>query len=609
MIEKPQEQAWETASNRLLSHSVIAIARDNFRIFPVAFCIAILLLLLSGLLEGMGILMLLPALDILLGEGTPTSEVTRLFLQAFAYFGLPLTLVTVIIVMIALITLKSALLFAARLYVMNLTTGLTKDFRLELIESLMRARWRYFTSESIGKLTNSIQLEAEQAATSANALFLIGSYTIQVTIYLVSAFVISWQLTLAAIAAGVAIMLLLRFFIEVTRRQGARATQLNRSFMSQIIEWLQNIKPLKAMGREDRVRPLLEQDTHGLMTTQRKLNLASQALINMQEPISAVFIGLGVIVAVNHFEVTLPSLLVMVGVFARSVGRISGIQKSFKKMARLEAPYFAFKSKLATVTAEAEAVGPGTADATLPRFTTTIDFDHVDFAYDEKAILRGLCLTIKAGRITAIVGRSGAGKSTLLDLLTGLLPPDRGHILVDGADLASLNILGWRQRIGYVPQETILFHASIRDNLTLGDGSISDDAVEETLRAVDAWDFVRAMDQGMHTIVGERGLKLSGGQRQRLAIARALMHRPSLLLLDEATSALDQETEWAILTMLPRLTPEVTVVAISHRPAFEEVADVVYRMEHGQVSPLSPTDAVRTVSGQGAAVGSGVGGS
>ena len=220
-------------------------------------------------------------------------------------------------------------------------------------------------------------------------------------------------------------------------------------------------------------------------------------------------------------------------------------------------------------------------------FASTVEFRDVGFTYDEKSVLKELSLTIKAGEVTAILGPSGAGKSTFLDLLVGLLEPTAGSIRVDGEDLRRRDRLAWRRLLGYVPQDTTLFHATIMENLTLADASISEADVERALRDAGAWDFVAAMPKGLHEVVGERGLKISGGQRQRLAIARALVHKPKLLLLDEATSALDGETERAFYDTLERLTPGVTIVAITHRPAIKEIAGVVYALDDGRARQVT----------------------
>jgi ATP-binding cassette subfamily C protein len=149
--------------------------------------------------------------------------------------------------------------------------------------------------------------------------------------------------------------------------------------------------------------------------------------------------------------------------------------------------------------------------------------------------------------------------------------------------LAEVNLKSWRRMIGYIPQETILLHDTVLNNVTLGDPDLSATDVQDALRAAGAWEFVNSMPQAMQSMVGERGGKLSGGQRQRIAIARALVHKPKLLILDEATSGLDPESEAAVCDTLQQLRGELTILAISHQSALVTIADKAYRIQDGKI--------------------------
>ena len=585
MDQAKQPEDWTRRQDRLLLHSLVDIAGDFLRRYPKYMGLATGLLLLSGLAEGIGILSLLPVLDLLLEQQGPVSGISKAFSDVFAFLGLSMTLTTALCLLVFLVTAKSAFLFASNLYGSNLQTAINRDFRLDMLRALMQARWQFFTGEPVGKLANSIVQEATLAAETARALMIIASNLIQLLIYLGAAFLISWQLTLFAIVTGVAIVFLLRIFIKITRDQGARSTTLDRDYTSRIVDLVQGLKPLKAMALEERVAPFLERETEEIMLTTRRLNFATVSISQLQEPLAAIFIAVGVILAVNVIGVETTSLLVMAALFARMVGRISAQLKAFKKLARVEAPYYAFNSKLQSIRSAREAFLDKETLAVEAKvaFEDSIDIERVGFSYGDKRILDDASLTIRSGEFVAIVGPSGSGKSTLVDMLSALLVPQEGRILIDGADLSGIDSRAWRQLIGYVPQDTMLFHASIRDNLTFGDSSIGQEAVEQALRMAGAWDFVSEMPGGLDAMAGERGLKISGGQRQRLAIARALVRRPALLLLDEATSALDSESEASICETLSKLAPEVTIIAISHRPAIECVADKTYRLERGRV--------------------------
>jgi ATP-binding cassette subfamily C protein len=169
----------------------------------------------------------------------------------------------------------------------------------------------------------------------------------------------------------------------------------------------------------------------------------------------------------------------------------------------------------------------------------------------------------------------------VVDLVTGLLRPQEGEVRIDDQPLAEAEIRSWRRMIGYIPQDTLLLHDTVLNNVTLGDRELTEADAEYALNAAGAWEFIKSMPKGIHSIVGERGGKLSGGQRQRIAIARALVHRPALLILDEATTALDPDTEAAICSTLQQLRGELTIIVISHQPALGNIADLTYRIQDG----------------------------
>jgi ATP-binding cassette subfamily B protein len=215
-----------------------------------------------------------------------------------------------------------------------------------------------------------------------------------------------------------------------------------------------------------------------------------------------------------------------------------------------------------------------------------IEFEDVQFRYPSRPdspALDGFSLRIAPGETVAFVGPSGAGKSTTFQLLLRFYDPQGGHIRLDGVDLSAADPAELRRRIGLVPQETVLFGASARENIRYGRPGATDDEVEAAARAAAADEFIRELPQGYDTFLGERGTRLSGGQRQRIAIARAILRNPPVLLLDEATSALDAESERAVQRALEGLMRDRTTIIIAHRLATVLKADRIVVMDRGRI--------------------------
>lgn len=215
-----------------------------------------------------------------------------------------------------------------------------------------------------------------------------------------------------------------------------------------------------------------------------------------------------------------------------------------------------------------------------------IRFEHVSFNYPSRPdsyALQDFSLDIASGETVALVGPSGAGKSTSFQLLLRFYDPQSGRVLLDGVDIRQADPHDVRSHIGLVPQETVLFGASARENIRYGRPAASDAEVEAAARAAGAHDFVMALPEGYDSFLGERGTRLSGGQRQRIAIARALLKNPPILLLDEATSALDSQSEQAVQRALDELMRDRTTLIIAHRLATITKADRIIVLDHGRI--------------------------
>jgi len=550
------------------------------RRYPRRSTLMVMLLILSGLAEGVGVVTLLPLLEIAVaGPAEEPSRLSSSFEQLLSTVGLQPSVPILLTLIVVGMTAKAAFLWLAMKQVGFTVARIATDLRLMLIRALLRARWSYFSTRPVGHFANAISNEAHRASGAYREMCFVLAGSVQVIIYVAIALLISWETALLALLAGGGILLLLRRLVALGRGAGGKQTVLMKSLVGRMTDALHGIKPIKAMAREDDLRPLLEQETKDLNKATEQQVVAAQSMRAFQEPLLVLFLAIGLYLTITVGNQPFATVLVMAFLFYRLVAYMNQLQNHYQTMASCESAFWSLHEQ----TAAAEAEGEPSGSRTAHRVAKGIELRNIDFSYGDTPILRNVSLSIAAGEFLALVGSSGAGKTTLADLIIGLYRPDRGEVFIDDVPLKDLDLSSWRRRIGYVPQEMFLFHDTIFHNVTLGDETVSRESVEAALRTADAMKFVEALDQGMDTVVGERGSRLSGGQRQRLALARALVGDPDLLILDEVTASLDPATEAEICETLSELSGRLTIVSISHQAAMRDVADAVYCLEGGVI--------------------------
>lgn len=222
--------------------------------------------------------------------------------------------------------------------------------------------------------------------------------------------------------------------------------------------------------------------------------------------------------------------------------------------------------------------------ATVNQIKGNIDFKDVKFAYEEgKEVLHGINLTAKAGSVTALVGTSGSGKSTIASLAASFLTPTNGTVTIDGTDLSTVKLSSYREHLGVVLQDDFLFEGTIRENILFPRPNATEEQLQQAIHAAHVQEFTNRFEEGLDTVIGERGVKLSGGQRQRIAIARAILADPKILILDEATSNLDTKSEALIQESLKELMKGRTTFVIAHRLSTIKQADQILVIENGEI--------------------------
>ena len=575
-------------------HSLITLIKA----YPWRTALAMVAILFAGIADGAGITALLPLLklatatqpagqadilpEIATGGAKEGGHMERMVIDALSLVGLEPTLGVLLIVVVGFITVRSILLLIANRHVGYSSAHIATELRLSLLRAVLATQWQYFQNKPIGKLANSMATEANRSAQAYVFGVTMLAMVVQTVIYMGISFAVSWKATLACLAIGLLMMAVLHTLVRMSKQAGKRQTDFIKSLISRLTDTLQSVKSLKAMAREELADTVLSAETDKLNEALRSEVFSKEMLDAILTPLTAIVIAIGIYIALDKWGMPFASVLVLVILLGRVLGQLSKIQKQYQKLVTMESAFWSLRKAIKQAKNAREVSG----GIEQPGLESAIRLDRVSFAYGEKKVLQDVSLTIPTQSLTTIIGSSGAGKTTLVDLIIGLYEPSSGAVYLDDVPLTRIDLKQWRRKLGYVPQEQLLLHDSILTNVTLGDPQLTEADAEHALKEANAWEFVSALPDGMHSSVGERGTKLSGGQRQRIMIARALAHRPSVLILDEPTSALDPASEALISETLRRLRKDYTILAISHQPALAESADVVYRLQNGELTEV-----------------------
>ncbi|MEP6506947.1 MAG: ABC transporter ATP-binding protein [Gemmatimonadales bacterium] len=557
--------------------SLIATARA-----PLALTLAVSVL--TGITEGIGVVLLLPLLQLAgidSGQGA-VRGLTTAVTAAFAKTGLSPTLGHVLAVYVLVNVTQAAIQRSQARSRALVEYRFAHSLRCSLYAALLSARWSYLARIRTARFSHALSLEIDRVGVSTQHFILLGSQTILALIYVGFAMRISTPMTAIALGSGAVLAVLLAYGLSAARRGGEALSNTGGDIHSIVLEHLGSLKKAKTTGSEERNYQAFRSHSERLMGITVRIIGSHAGLTAMSTMGSVIILSVVLYLAVAELHLAGAETLLFIFIFSRLVPRFSSIQQSLQVFLTGLPAY----ERVLQLTRGAEAAAESHR-ASVGRIPLKfgLRLDKVFFRYDETlpATIRDLSLEIPAGRTTALVGPSGSGKTTVADLLIGLLRPDEGEILVDERVLTPDEMNSWRAGVGYVAQEAVLFHDTIRANLLWSSPSSSEADLWEALDQAAAAEFVARLPQGLDTQAGDRGIRLSGGERQRIALAQTLLRKPTLLVLDEATSALDPENEQKIRSAVERLHGETTILLITHRLSTVRTADVIHVLEDGQL--------------------------
>jgi ATP-binding cassette subfamily C protein len=556
-----------------------AYAHSGYRVW-----ILMLLLLLVGVSDGVSMALLYPLLETIgLGSSANQGAVGATFRWLFNSLGLEMTLTSACLVLISTVLIQGVLLIAQNWLMTDIQKKYIASWQRQMFADFIAAKWSFFVSQRLGEMLNLIMNESFRVGAAFYSILQLLIAGIILVVYLAISLFISWKVTLYLLVCGLILLVVVEPIRRATRRYGEEFNEIQNEFNSTLHEMLSGAKFIKASAGGARANNIVS-----LQIDRVRQNLSRSQFLPTTIRSSFEFAGILMIIGAMIYglkieQVGAAQLLVLIALLARLLPRLIQLQQ-FQSLLNLTAPGFTVAQAAHALFGE-HRERPSQSKDVDPATIVPSDLSAKDLTvrYGEVTVLDRVNFSIPTGATIGFVGPSGAGKSTLVDVILGLLEPTTGKVFVGDVPLDRVDRSGWLKRIGYVAQDTFLFHDTIANNIRWNTPDASMEEVRAAGQAALLDNFIDGLPLGYETIVGDRGVKLSGGQRQRISIARALIRRPGLLLLDEATSALDSLSEREIMDVIHGLKRKMTVVIVAHRLATVREADIIYVFDHGRI--------------------------
>ena len=516
-----------------------------------------------------------------------------------ADYGQATTLLFIGLFLALTTALKTGAYFLATATIVPIRTGVVRDIRNQLYQKINALPLGFFSEERKGDIIARMSGDVQEVEWSImSSLEMLFKNPILIVVYFATLLFVSWQLTLFTIIFVPIFGWFMGLVGRRLKQDSIKAQSLWSDTMSQVEETLGGLRIIKAFCAEKKMNDRFDRINTAYRNDIMRVNIRQSMAHPMSEFLGTIMIVIvlwfGGTLVLNGNSITGPTFIYYMVILYSIIQPL----KDFSRAGYNIPKGLASMERIDKILMAENNIKEPEHPKHIASFEHQIEFRHVSFRYGERQgagesedsempwILKDINLVIPKGKTIALVGQSGSGKSTLVDLIPRYYDVQEGEVLIDGINVKDLGLHDLRQLIGNVNQEAILFNDSFRNNISFGapsDLPRLDEAIEESAKIANAYDFIMQSEHGFDTNIGDRGGRLSGGQRQRVSIARAILKNPPILILDEATSALDTESERLVQDALERLMKTRTTVAIAHRLSTIKNADEICVIHDGQI--------------------------
>lgn len=554
--------------------------RNIFKKYPRLLTLNILLILAENLTDAVSLLALIPVIDYLIRPGMEGgSFITRKFMQFAAFFGLPATLGSALLLFLLINIGKVVFQLFSKYYVLKTKYSVIKDVMIGSFEDFFNAKWYFFSSNKQGTLLNVFNREIPIIGEAFGMMASLFAGMIKMVFYLAVPFYLSWQVSSISVLLAILFALPFGFLGKLNYNLGKVNVDTANRIYAVIHEAISSAKVILGYGVQDKNVRILRTafDDHQRITI--KAQTLGIVVMSVYYPFSIFVLVIGILMA-QKFALPLSEAAVLFYALLKVIPSFGELAAQKNSMENFYPSY----EQVMDLRQSAKELKQRSGSTVFTGFNKEILIEDLSFAYPgHKPVLTNINVRIPKGKMVAFVGESGSGKTTLIDMIMGFHEPLKGRITIDGKPLDGIEINSYRLHIGYVPQDSILFNMSVRDNLLWARESATMAEIEHACRQANAEEFIRRFPKGYDTLVGDRGVRLSGGQIQRIALARAILKRPQTLILDEATSSLDTNFERLIQEAIENIAKETTVIVIAHRLSTIVNADYIYVLKLGRI--------------------------
>lgn len=552
--------------------------------------IAFLLSIAVSFLDGLGLSMFFPLLQVVSGENiqVDSAEMGNLsyLIQGIESLGIPLNLVSVLIVMIVFFLFKGIGTYINNIYLIILQMSFMRKLRLDLLKGLNHMGFKKFILSDVGRIQNTMSGEVNSMNTAFTNYFRTFQQAIMLCVYIGFAFFLDAKFALLVSAGGGLTHFIYHYLYKHTKGASQKLTTYNHKFQGLIIQHIAHYKYLKASGRIYLYGKYLEKTIYNIEKSRRRIGFLASISTAAREPLMVIIIAAVIFIQVQFLGGNIGTMLISLLFFYRGLTSLVMLQTNWNNFLQVSGSMENMLNFSTTLKQSKEKDGV----IEVSHFIEKINFEHVDFYYDDTQILKNIQLEIPKNKSIAFVGESGSGKTTLVNLIAGLMQEDKGVISVDGIPMKEIKKISYQSRIGYVSQDSVVFNDTLYNNITFWAEKTEENLehFQKCLKQASLSEFINELPEKEETLLGNNGINLSGGQKQRISIARELFKDIDILILDEATSALDSETERVIQENIDALKGSYTLIIVAHRLSTIKNVDEVVLMDKGKIIDSAP---------------------